>query len=127
MARTSPFTSSFFGLAGFIILMMAWVMPAKADYINGLQLQQYCLSQNPNDDAICIVYITGAVDAITTMDLIAEKTNDTPLQICLPENTSPDDLKSVVMKWLQVKQENLDFAATLLILGAVQDAYGCAK
>ena len=127
MRLTYPFTSSFFGLAGFVILMMAFVMPARADYINGAQLQQYCLSQNPNDDAICIVYITGAVDAITTMDLIAEKTNDTALQICLPENTSPDDLKSVVMKWLQVKQENLDFAATLLILGAVQDAYGCAK
>ena len=111
--------------AGF--MMMLAVMPAKADYINGAQLQQYCLSQNPNDDAICIVYITGAVDALTTMDLIADKTNGTERQICIPEQTSPDDLKSVVMNWLKIKQENLDFAATLLILGAVQDAYSCSK
>lgn len=111
--------------AGF--MMMLVVMPAKADYINGAQLQQYCLSQNPNDDAICIVYITGAVYALTTMDLIADKTNGTERQIGIPEQTSPDDLKSVVMNWLKIKQENLDFAATLLILGAVQDAYSCSK
>ena len=127
MRGFSSHSSFLYGLAVMLIAMIVSSMPAKADYINGLQLQQYCLSQNPNDDAICIVYITGAVDAMTTMDLIAEKTGNTARQICLPEQTSPDDLKSVVMKWLQVKQDNLDFAATLLVLGAVQDAYACAK
>lgn len=47
--------------------------PAQADFIDGRQLQLYCASQNPADEAICIVYITGAVDAFTTVDLIAEK------------------------------------------------------
>ena len=35
---------------------------AAADALNGQQLRLYCTSQNPQDDAICIVYITGAVD-----------------------------------------------------------------
>ena len=46
---------------------------AQADFIDGRQLQLYCASQNPADEAICIVYTTGAVDAFTTVDLIARK------------------------------------------------------
>ena len=49
--------------------------PAQADFIDGRQLQLYCASQNPADEVICIVDITGAVDAFTTVDLIAKKTN----------------------------------------------------
>ncbi len=114
---------------GFALLAIACLIPqlARADYINGYQLQNYCLSQNPNDDAICVVYITGAVDAITTMDLIAEKTSGTPKQICLGDETSPDDLKAMTLSWLEAKQDNLDFAATLLILGAVQNSYSCPQ
>ena len=70
------------GLAGLFGLFAAGVMmpvqPAQADFIDGRQLQLYCASQNPADEAICIVYITGAVDAFTTVDLIAETTNNTP-------------------------------------------------
>ena len=106
-------------------ILLACSAPAKADLINGYQLNQYCLSQNPNDDAICIVYITGAVDAITTMDLIAEKTLNQEKRFCVPDGTSPDDLKDAVMNWLARDGADLDFAATLLILGAVENRYSC--
>ena len=86
------------GLAGLFGLFAAGVMmpvqPAQADFIDGRQLQLYCASQNPADEAICIVYITGAVDAFTTVDLIAEKTNDAPRIFCMPEGVAPDHLKA---------------------------------
>ena len=101
------------------------VQSAKADFINGDNLRLYCASQDPADDTICVVYITGAVDAFTTAELIAKKTIDADPSICLPDGAGPDELKTVVQKWMERPEANLDFAATLVILGAVQNAYSC--
>ena len=98
---------------------------ASADFIDGRTLQLYCASGSPQDEAVCIVYITGAVDAFTTAELIAEKTNGQKPGLCLPEDTDPDKLAEITRAWLARPEANLDFAATLLILGAVDDAYGC--
>lgn len=113
-----------FGLA-FLFSFLA--IPARADFINGEQLKLYCLSQSPSDDAICVVYITGAVDAFTTMDLIAEKTQGQKRQLCLPEGIQPDQLRETTLKWLERPEADLDFAATLLVLGAMQNTYGCDR
>jgi hypothetical protein len=83
------FFSGFLRLTCGLILGLALSLPshsAQADFLNGTELQVYCTSQNPTDDAICLVYITGAVDAFTTLDLIAEKTTDAPRMFCLPDD-----------------------------------------
>jgi hypothetical protein len=46
--------------------------------------------QNPADEAICKVFIAGAVDAFITDDLIAEKTNGAECIFCLPYGMQPD-------------------------------------
>jgi hypothetical protein len=38
---------------------------------------------------------------------------------------SPDHLKAKTMQWLARPEANLDLAATLLVWGAIKDAYGC--
>jgi len=113
-----------FGLLFSAVMMQG--QPAKADFINGQQLQLYCASQNPEDEAICIVYITGAVDAFTTVDLIAEKTNGAARIFCMPDGIQPDQLKAVTVRWLQRGDTNLDYAATLLVWGAMKDAFSCS-
>ena len=100
---------------------------ASADFIDGNTLRLYCASGSPQDEAVCIVYITGAVDAFTTAELIAEKTNGQKPGLCLPEDSNPDKLAEITRAWMARPEANLDFAATLLILGAVNDAYGCDK
>ena len=112
-------------VAGLALLLASFALPARADFINGNQLRLYCLSQNPSDDAICIVYITGAVDAFTTMDLIAQKTQAQEKKLCLPDGIQPDQLRKTTLDWLERPDTDLEFAATLLVLGAMQDAYGC--
>ncbi|ADE40384.1 Rap1a/Tai family immunity protein [Candidatus Puniceispirillum marinum] len=99
----------------------------RADFIDGNALQLYCTSQNPTDDAICIVYITGAVDAFTTVDLFSEKSSDNKRVFCMPEGIQPDALKATTMTWMQRPEANLDFAATLLIWGAMKNSYGCPE
>ena len=108
-------------------MMLGMASMARADFINGHQLNLYCSSQNPTDDSICIVYITGAFDAFTTTDLIAQKTNDAAPRFCPDENTGPEDLQKIVQSYLGRAETNLDFAATLLILGAIDEAFGCVK
>ena len=116
-----------FGLAGlFLASVVMPSQPAQADFIDGRQLQLYCASQNPADEAICIVYITGAVDAFTTVDLIAEKTNGAERIFCMPDGVQPDQLKAMTLGWLQRDATDRDFAATLLIWGAMKDAYSCS-
>lgn len=119
--------SGFALLALLVVIGGAMMRPqmAFADFIDGNQLRLYCTSQNPSDDAICIVYITGAFDAFTTVDLIAEKTSGAVRQFCPDENTGPDQLKALTLKWLERPETNADFAATLIIWGAMKDAFGC--
>lgn len=99
--------------------------PAHADFLTGRDLNTYCTSSAPSDDMICIVYITGAFDAFTTTDLINQKATQASATLCPGEDISPDDLKNIVKDWLARDESDLDFAATLLILAALQDKYRC--
>ena len=118
------------GLTPFVVGMLSLLvssLPLKADFIDGHQLNTYCSSQDPADDMICIVYVTGAFDAFTTSDLISQKSNQTPPALCPPADTSPDELKQVTLDWLGRPETNLNFAATLIVLSAISDKYGCEK
>lgn len=99
--------------------------PAHADFLTGRDLNTYCTSSAPSDDMICIVYITGAFDAFTTTDLINQKATQASATLCPGEDISPDELKNIVKDWLARDESDLDFAATLLILAALQDKYSC--
>ena len=99
--------------------------PAHPDFLNGRDLNTYCTSSAPSDDMICIVYITGAFDAFTTTDLINQKATQASATLCPGEDISPDELKNIVKDWLARDESDLDFAATLLILAALQDKYRC--
>ena len=108
-----------------IFAMMA--VPVQADFLTGHDLNTYCTSSAPSDDMICIVYITGAFDAFTTTDLINQKATQASATLCPREDVSPDELKQVTADWLARDESDLNFAATLLVLAALQDKYGCAN
>ena len=108
-----------------VFAMMA--VPAQADFLTGHDLNTYCTSPAPSDDMICIVYITGAFDAFTTTDLINQKATQASATLCPREDVSPDELKQVTADWLARDESDLNFAATLLVLAALQDKYGCAN
>ena len=108
-----------------VFAMMA--VPAQADFLTGHDLNTYCTSSAPSDDMICIVYITGAFDAFTTTDLINQKATQASATLCPREDVSPDELKQVTADWLARDESDLNFAATLLVLAALQDKHGCAN
>lgn len=109
-------------LTALICMSFLQAVPARADFINGDQLGLYCTSKNPNDEAVCFVYLAGAVDAFTTINLMGEKARGTKWQFCLPDGVSLVHLKAITMTWLERPEANLDLAATLLIWGTIKDA-----
>jgi hypothetical protein len=110
-----------------VFIIVTTLSSVRADFLTGRDLNLYCTSGSPQDDAICIVYITGAVDAFTTAELIAEKTAGMQPGLCIPEGIQPDNFKEIIINWMKRPETNPDFAATLIILAAVDDAFGCAK
>ena len=131
MPKILPLFSTVKHLLASCLLMITGAVAAPtiahADFIDGNALKLYCTSQSPTDDAICIVYITGAVDAFTTVDLFSEKSSDNKRVFCMPDGIHPYALKATTMKWMQRPEANLDFAATLLIWGAMKDSYSCPE
>ena len=69
---------------------------AQADFLTGRDLNIYYASANPQDDAICTVYITSAVDAFATAELIAEKTAGMAPGLFIPESTQPYNFKALI-------------------------------
>lgn len=114
-------------ISAFFSIFVLLPLPAQADFLTGHDLNSYCTSAAPSDDMICIVYITGAFDAFTTTDLINQKATQASATLCPREDVSPDELKQVTQEWLARDESNLEFAATLLVLAALQDKYGCAN
>lgn len=98
---------------------------ANVSFIDGNTLRLYCNSGSPQDEAVCIVYITGVVDAFKTAEKIAEETTGQAPGLCVPAEAGPDTMKTITRDWLDRPDVNLNYGATLLILAAVDDAYGC--
>ena len=64
-------------------------------------------------------------DIFTTRDLVLQQTDDEPAQFCLPAGIGPDQLKATLVAYMQHQNTDLDVDASLVVLGAIQDAYGC--
>lgn len=109
------------------LCILAVFAPASADALDGNQLQTYCLSDNPGDQVICIVYITGVVDALTTVERVGEDLSQSPPQICLAPTTGPEELQRMIIKWLARPETNHEYSASLLIWLAVQNHYPCTS
>ena len=46
---------------------------------------------------------------------------------CLPEGVTPEQLKEVVIKYLEENPENMEFSSPPLIVAAFSDAYPCME
>lgn len=69
----------------------------------------------------CAGYILGVADTNSIMIHWYR----VPDIICLPERASDEDLVAAVVQGLRAKPEQLDLAASSLVLGALLDAFPC--
>lgn len=74
--------------------------------------------QEPAQAAICRQYILGAADTLSYLQVG---------EICYPANVSTDQLRLVVVKWLQDNPAELHLGAPEIVDKALRIAFPCPK
>lgn len=92
---------------------------------NGKQMAKHCTvdQRSAFEDGVCMGYIISVVDTLAwTVALDALE-----VPYCLPEEVAPEQLKEVVIKYLEENPANIEFASPPLIVAAFSDAYPCME
>ncbi|MEP5188127.1 MAG: Rap1a/Tai family immunity protein [Marinomonas sp.] len=100
--------------------------PAKADFVDGNELLAKC--STPKGDTLfymhqsyCIAYVVGSVDALTS----AQTIDGFPTIICVPENVSSNQLKDIVLLYLEKHPEDRHLGGSTIVMVAVAKAFPC--
>ena len=102
-------------------LMMA-VAPARADVMNGKELQTFCTPHQASnfDMGTCLGYITGIADAMhrSTVDIYGWR-------VCMGDDVTVERMHDAVIGFLNANPQYLDLDADSLVARALSDAYPC--
>lgn len=109
-----------------LLLAGAWqAPPAQAGiYLSGTDLYADC--SVPKDNAVyfarierCSGFITGVVDSTEGLRSLQGK------PYCVPENVTIGQLNAIVLAYLQSHDSTRTLAASVLVVGALSETYGC--
>ncbi len=102
-------------------LMMA-VAPARADVLNGKELQKFCAPHQASnfDMGTCLGYITGIADAMhrSTVNIYGWR-------VCMDNDVTVERMHNAVVTFLNANPQYLDLDADSLVARALADAYPC--
>lgn len=87
--------------------------PARADWMNGNQLQDICASTSGIDRGLCLSYIMGVLDGARFIDQ--------PLKT--PADATGGEVRDVVAKYLAIHPESRTQPARMLVKVAVVEAW----
>lgn len=87
--------------------------PARADWMNGNQLQDMCASTSGIDRGLCLSYVMGVLDGARFLDR--------PLKT--PIDATGGQVRDVVAKYLAVHPESRTKPARLIVKAAVVEAW----
>jgi len=100
-------------ILAFAAAFMLQAAPARADWMNGNQLQDMCASTSGIDRGLCLSYIMGVLDGARFLDR--------PLKS--PTDATGGQVRDVVAKYLAVHPESRAQPARLIIKAAVVEAW----
>ena len=100
--------------------------PAHAGYKTGMQLLKECTTQpgtanHFQDDMFCLGYLAGVVDESFC------QSPDTRHNFQLGEHVTLEQVKSIVIKWLQDNPDKLNFGAGSIVDQVLIAAFPCGQ
>jgi hypothetical protein len=97
---------------------------AKADF-TGNELKGYCeyWPRQTDSTIMCMGYMIGSLDTIRGFN----KTVFHGAQYCEPQGFTYDQLAAMLQKYLEDHPQNLQLAASSLILNMLTEAFPCQK
>lgn len=96
-------------------------MPGRAmaaNFYSGNQLLDYCTHKDTRPEHFCLGFIAGISDAI-----IAYTSSEVPT--CIPDGATPNQIKDIVVRFLEEEPGTRDRAAVSLILVALAVEFPC--
>lgn len=89
-------------------------------YMSGNKLLDVCTKDTPAHVALCLGYINGVVDIMSSNPV-------NEFRACLPRKNAPlTQMVSVAKKWLEAHPEALHYPAPGLVANAMAEAFPCA-
>ena len=106
-----------------IIAMLLVASPAWSGG-TGADIYAACISApGTSDYGICTAYLNGFVTGMLT-DQIAREAGS---PVCLPDNTSTQQVREVVVKYLATHPDAATFESSAVVGFAVRQAFPCKK
>lgn len=104
--------------AAVLVLTFAFAAPARAGYVTGFNLLQWCLNET---STFCGGYLAALVDY---QDLLNQA--DAPgLRFCLPDNTKVSELRRLAIDELYSREAELRRLAASLLLPMLVRTFPC--
>ena len=90
-------------------------------FYSGTKLYNLCRAGNTIDEALCEGYIMGVQDAIYSGHLSDH------FNICLPEGVEPDQLRLMLIRFIENNPNFMNFAGEGLVAKTLETSYSCNK
>ena len=103
------------------LTILGTLLPAGSTkyFYNGTQLYNLCRAANAIDEAVCEGYILGVQDAIYSGHLSDH------FNICLPEGVEPDQIRLMLIRFIENNPDIMNFAAEGLVAKTLETSYSC--
>jgi len=114
--------TGFLSLPVFLCCMM---LSANTMAMSGLELLNYCKSDEAAGRTFCKGYIIGVLEAGLFIPL---KNNTETMPFCTPlDGMKPSQLQMIVLKYFEDHPEKLHFESIELVIDALEKAFPCPK
>lgn len=119
-----------FGMSACLIFFALSAAPAAAARFTGAYLLQVCEKDEkgkekvPGGHATCQAYISGVIDyhnVLRSLDIAPS------IDICIPQQTTLNQMHDVVLNYLQSHAEHDSFVASPAVTMALYQVYACKK
>lgn len=123
-------------LIGLALTFLSSAQPSEAQSISGNALLRTCTSENPAQAGFCIGYLIGQIEGQnwggflffqrSGIDLLAEDFNslaNTTFGHCIPPHATNEQLRDVVVKFLNENPATRHETARFLVWSAYQEAF----
>jgi hypothetical protein len=108
------------------LLGLGMAGPAAAGFVTGDKLFEFCQARSGSaQNVYCLGYIVGVADMVD--DPLLSKVLPSQAKFCVPDKLQSNQLKDVVVSYLQNNPQERVFQAQALIVVALSKAYPCKK
>ena len=111
-----------------VLALLIITLPAQAGHFSGAYLRQLCTLTEEGEEILnrgataCQAYILGIVDY---HNLIQSLGTAPSVELCVPDNISPNDLQRVVVSYLNKHYQHDSFNAAPAVALALFKRYPC--